>query len=135
MGAGFQSLILMPDENQINHMSQALWSYKKEGFLPHLDVSDKSAAQTPILTSSYEKFMDLDDIKEVLKDKSMLLVTSQHDIEPERLQSFDLCCEMLNGHNQQDVEAGRKRWARYKDAGFSVSYWAQDDQGRWSQKA
>ena len=42
---------------------------------------------------------------------------------------------MFDGAVQDDVEAARRRWASLRDAGHDLSYWQQDGNGRWTQKA
>ena len=63
----------------------------------------------------------------------MLVLT--HGCTSEKIGDFKLCCEMLNGAVDQQITDARARWKVYKEKGYDVTYWAQDDQGRWSKKA
>jgi DNA polymerase-3 subunit chi len=42
---------------------------------------------------------------------------------------------MLDGQDAAAVAAGRQRWAGYKEAGHSLVYYQQDENGRWQEKA
>ena len=50
------------------------------------------------------------------------------------MSEYDLCCEMLDGHDGQAISDARARWKDYKDQGFEVTYWHQSETGKWEKK-
>ena len=42
---------------------------------------------------------------------------------------------IFDGNDAEAVETARSGWKRFRGAGHEVSYWQQDDQGRWQNKA
>ena len=42
---------------------------------------------------------------------------------------------LFDGNDAEAVEAARAGWKRFKSAGHEVSYWQQDEQGRWQNRA
>ena len=42
---------------------------------------------------------------------------------------------LFDGNDPEAVEAARAGWKRFKAAGHEVSYWQQDEQGRWQNRA
>ena len=42
---------------------------------------------------------------------------------------------IFDGHDDGAVARARAAWAAAKTQGHSVSYWQQDEEGRWQQKA
>jgi len=42
---------------------------------------------------------------------------------------------LFDGNNAEDLDAARRQWKDFRDAGHDLSYWQQDDAGRWSQSA
>ena len=42
---------------------------------------------------------------------------------------------MINGRSDEDVKRERGRWTDLKDKGATLSYYQQDDHGRWTKKA
>jgi DNA polymerase-3 subunit chi len=45
---------------------------------------------------------------------------------------FKRVFELFDGRDDAAVAAARDRWKAYKDAGHMLSYWQQDDRGRWN---
>ena len=50
------------------------------------------------------------------------------------LAHFDRCLDMFDGNDQDAVTQARQRWKVYKDAGHAVTYWQQNDGGKWEKK-
>jgi DNA polymerase-3 subunit chi len=46
-----------------------------------------------------------------------------------------LVCEMLDGRVDTQIIDARKRWKVYKDDGHDLTYWQQDENGKWDKKA
>jgi DNA polymerase-3 subunit chi len=42
---------------------------------------------------------------------------------------------VFDGHDDGAVAQAREVWTAAKEKGFAVSYWQQDGDGRWQQKA
>ena len=41
----------------------------------------------------------------------------------------------LNGEsNPEEIATGRANWKQWKDAGHTLTYWQQSEQGKWEQK-
>ena len=48
---------------------------------------------------------------------------------------FRLACELFDGHDEDAVAAARQRWQVYKQAGHALTYFQQNDAGKWEEKA
>ena len=121
---GHKIVIKTADERQANELSDMLWTYHDRSFLPHGTAKDGFEAQQPVyLTAGNDNPAQAD----------VLILAGG--APPEDVSSFALCCEMLNGNDEGEVAAARKRWSTYKDAGHDVTYWQQTAQGGWDQKA
>lgn len=125
MQGGFRAHIIVPDDNIKQSLDEWLWTYKDNSFLAHGLESDEKAAAHPIIISTTD---------EAIKNEADMLVLT-HGCTSEKIGDFKLCCEMLNGAIDQQITDARARWKVYKEKGYEVTYWAQDDQGRWSKKA
>ena len=121
---GMRTHIRVPDKAAAKRLDGALWTYKDSGFLPHGIEGDPELSDQPIVITDEQ-----DNI-----NKADMIVLTQGCTE-DNLDAYNLCCEMLNGGNQDEIDAARARWKVYKDKGYNVTYWAQDDAGRWHQKA
>jgi len=48
---------------------------------------------------------------------------------------FRLACELFDGHDEEAVTAARERGQSYKQAGHAMTYFQQDQAGKWEEKA
>ncbi len=121
---GHRVVLKMPDQESVERMNAHLWSYDANSFLPHGSAQDGDAALQPIWLTAEEENPNEADV----------LILAQGAVS-QMQEAFDLCCEILDGHNAQALEGARVRWAVYKERSFDVTYWQQGDNGAWVQKA
>ena len=48
---------------------------------------------------------------------------------------FELCVELFDGNDPAAVAAARTRWTAYLAAGHALTYYQQDEAGRWQKKS
>jgi DNA polymerase-3 subunit chi len=51
------------------------------------------------------------------------------------LADYKLCAMLFDGGNDTAVQLARDQWRTLKEAGHEVTYWKQDETGRWAQQA
>lgn len=120
---GHKILVKMSDEQEVEKMNEHLWTFHPDSFLPHGSEKDGHPEVQPVWLTHKDDNANGADVLIVGAGAGS---TIQAD--------FDLCCEMLNGHDDEAVQAARLRWKVYKERGFDVTYWQQSEQGRWEQK-
>lgn len=117
-------MVKLSNSNEVERMNAHLWAYHPDKFLPHGSQKSGHASQQPIwLTDQDENPND-----------AKILILTQNKTE-ENLDAYNLCCEMLNGHDDQAIAAARTRWKEYTAAGHTVTYWHQSESGKWEKKA
>lgn len=119
-----RALVKCADEKEVRRINEALWTYRQDSFLPHGSKKDGHSENQPI-------FLTHTDENE--NGAEVLILTGGATYE--NIDKFGLCCEMLNGHDEQAVTAARTRWKTYKEAGFDITYWQQSSAGSWNKKA
>lgn len=124
LGQEKRVLVKMATDKSITAMSKILWTFRPESFLAHGAAKDEFAADQPILLTTED---------DNLNDAGILILTEGATCDD--LDAYDLCCEMFDGRDDAAVQAARQRWKSYKDKGYDLTYWMQDDQGRWNEKA
>lgn len=121
--SGKRVLIRGRDTSSIEKLNAALWTFDAGIFLPHGSNEDDYADRQPVyLTAENDN-----------PNQAKILIAMSGCV-PEKPDVFDLCCEMLDGKNEAQIDAARTRWKEYKDLGFDVSYWQETDSG-WQKKA
>lgn len=123
-GAGHRTVVRLRDKKEVERMSAHLWVYKDKSFLPHGCAKDGNAEQHPIWLTPEDDCPN--------NAKAVILTQGRTE---EDIASFDLACEVLNGHLDEEVQAARARWKTYQEAGHDVTYWFQNENGGWEKKA
>lgn len=124
LDAGHRILVKCADETQATRLSDHLWTFRPDSFLPHGTKKDGHADAQPIyLTAGNDN----------PNAANVLILTGGTSADD--IAGFTLCCEMLDGHDGEAVDAARARWKLYKEAGHGVTYWQQTETGGWDKKA
>ncbi len=125
---GQKIVVRLADEKEVEKINTILWTYKTDKFLPHGSKKDGHPNQHPIwITHKNEN-----------PNKATILISAQNVQESEEkndLNTFNLCCEMLDGRNEKEIKSARKRWKTYKESEHTITYWHQNEAGGWSKKA
>ncbi|MBI1181348.1 MAG: DNA polymerase III subunit chi [Alphaproteobacteria bacterium] len=124
MAASQRALVLAESEDRVEALSNRLWVYEPGSFLAHGTGRDRYPDQQPIYLTSTEENPNGAGIL-VLVDERL----------PAFLASFDRCLDLFDGNDPQSVQNARDRWRACKAAGHAVTYWQQDEDGRWQKKA
>lgn len=121
---GWRAVVQADSEERVQALNGQLWTYGKDSFLPHGTEREGDADMQPIwLTHRGEN------------PNGATVLFLVDGAESETLGDFDLCCDMFDGRDDAAVASARTRWAACKDTGHHLTYWQQDDAGRWQMKA
>jgi DNA polymerase-3 subunit chi len=123
-GFNHRVVVRMENEKEVDRMNGLLWTYKPDAFLPHGAKKDGQAERQPIWLTD----------KDENPNKAGTLVLTQGTMS-ENIADYDLCCEMLDGRDDNAVKSARQRWKEYQDKGYDVTYWFQEDDGKWVKKS
>lgn len=121
---GLRLAVQSPDPERLKRVSERLWAHEDVAFLAHGDASTPLPALQPIyLTATdenpngaaYRFFID--------------------GAEPQSLEGLARASIMFDGSDAGAIEKARAAWRRFKAEGHSISYWKQDEGGRWVNQA
>ena len=120
---GQRAVVRAGSAERVEALNGWLWTYKDRGFLPHGSAKDGHAALQPIW---------LTDKDERPNEAQVLFLTDG--AASERPEEFERCAVLFDGNDETALAAARAQWAGLKDAGHDLTYWQQNDQGRWEKK-
>lgn len=124
LSGGRRVVVKTNDAKRVQALNEHLWTYQPDSFLPHGSEKEGLAEDQPIWLTDKDENPNNADVL-VLTDGTL----------SEDMKKYNLCCEMLDGRNQDDISAARERWKTYKEQGFDITYWQQDQNGRWNKKS
>ncbi len=120
---GQRAVVRAGSAERVEALNGWLWTYKDRGFLPHGSAKDGHAAVQPIwLTEQDER----------PNGAQVLFLTDG--AESEELADFERCAVLFDGNDESALSKARTQWSGLKDAGHDLTYWQQNDEGRWEKK-
>jgi DNA polymerase III subunit chi len=124
LAAGMRSVVIAGSEERVEALNQLLWTYEERSFLPHGSKRDGRPERQPVwLTTEDEN-----------PNGATCLVLTDGAVS-NRIGEYQRCLDLFDGQDPAAVEGARARWKAWKAAGHELSYWQQDESGRWQQKA
>lgn len=121
--SGKHVMIRVSDKKEAARLNDLLWTFHPNVFLPHGADGDKHPEKQPVFLTANDNNVNRAEI---------LILT--HGCVMEDISSFAMVCEMLDGRVESQIKDARGRWKTYKDAGHDLTYWQQDEHGKWHKK-
>lgn len=123
LGSGARAVIRTDSDDRVEALSNVLWTYEPQTFLPHGTAKDGNADKQPIwITPNNEN----------PNGAGILVLTdgaSAGDVS-----TWQRCIEIFNGRDETAVTEARRRWSAYKSARHELTYWQQIDGGGWEKR-
>jgi DNA polymerase-3 subunit chi len=121
---GWRVVLKAGSDERVEALSAQLWTYDDASFLPHGSKPDGFAARQPIwLTAEDDRPND---------PQVLFLVDGA---EADSLDGLERVVYLFDGRDTEAVDKARNSWKTVKIAGHTVSYWQQDEAGRWVNQA
>jgi DNA polymerase-3 subunit chi len=121
---GWRVIIQAASEERIEALDAHLWTWRDDAFLPHGTWRDSEVAEQPILLTVNEDNANAAKVCFLLEGANMPAETS----------AYERVVLLFDGDDQAAVEVARGRWTEAKGAGFDVTYWQTDENGRWQRQ-
>lgn len=121
---GLRMAVQSPSEDRLKLLSEKLWGFEDVAFLAHGDASTPMPEAQPIYlaessenpnAAAYRFFID--------------------GAEPLDISALTRASIMFDGNDQSVIEQARTLWKQFKAEGHAISYWKQDEEGRWKDQA
>jgi DNA polymerase III subunit chi len=120
---GWRAVVMTGSPERTEALSQYLWTYRQDAFLPHGTAKDGHAAAQPIWITEKD---------ERPNDAAVLFLTDG--ASSASLADYDRVCEIFDGASEEAVAAARLRFKQYKTDGHTLTYWQQSEKG-WEKAA
>ena len=121
---GWRVVVQAGSEERAEALAAQLWAYDEESFLPHGTKADGFPDLQPI-------WLTADDDNPNNANVRMFVDGAQAG----SIDGLTRAVILFDGNDAQAVESARAQWTAFRNAGHEVSYWQQDDQGRWQNRA
>jgi DNA polymerase-3 subunit chi len=121
---GWRAAVQAASEERVEALNTLLWTYREESFLPHGTARDGSPEAHPIYLTAGDDNPNGASVR-FLVDGAALADPSP----------YARVVFIFDGRDEAAVAQARADWRAVKAKGHAVSYWQQDEGGRWQKKA
>ena len=121
---GWRAAVQAASEERVEALDTLLWTYSEESFLAHGTARDGQPGTHPIYLTAGSDNPNGAQVR-FLVDGAEL----------DDAAIYARVVYVFDGHDEGAVVQARAEWQKAKAQGFNVSYWQQDTQGRWQEKA
>lgn len=121
---GWRCVVQTQTAERVTALDQHLWTWRDDSFLPHGIDKEANAGEQPILLTTSETNPNGAHVRFFVEGASS-----------EELSSYERAIHLFDGNDPDAVDNARNQWKSAQSAGHSVTYWQQDEAGRWQQKA
>lgn len=121
---GWRVVVQGVSEERIDALDAHLWTYRDDSFLPHGTWREGEPAAQPILLTVESHNPNAATVRFLIEGAEL----------PSDAAGYDRLVLIFDGDDEDAVAAARQRWSDAKAAGYEVTYWQPDAQGRWQRK-
>jgi len=118
---GWRVVVQAASDERIEGLDAHLWTYRDDRFLPHGTWRDSEAPEQPILLTVNGDNPNRAVVRFLIEGAEM----------PADASAYERLVLLFDGEDPDAVASARLRWGEAKTAGFEVTYWQADEQGRW----
>jgi DNA polymerase-3 subunit chi len=121
---GWRVVVKAESDERVESLATLLWTYSEESFIPHGSRADGNPAEHPVWLTSDDDNANLANVAFCIGGASI-----------DDIEGFLRVVILFSGGDDEAVSAAREKWKSARAAGHQVSYWQQDDLGRWQNRA
>jgi DNA polymerase-3 subunit chi len=121
---GWRAVVQAGSSERLEALDTALWTYRDDSFLPHGTAKDGRAQLQPVFLTTGDDAPNGAGVR-FLVDGAVLANFS----------GLVRAVYLFDGNDPDAVKQARGEWKRAKEAGCPVTYWQQNEAGRWEKKA
>ncbi len=120
---GWRAVVETSSSERAAALDAMLWTYRDDSFLPHAMAGDETDHDQPVLIATGDGNANAANVRFYV-DRSV----------PQSGDGYERLVYMFSGHDPDAVSEARVAWQALKP-GNALTYWQQDDAGRWVKKA
>jgi len=121
---GWRCVVQAGSDERVEQLAAYLWAFDEESFLPHGSKADGSPGLQPIWLTADSGNPNGATVR--------FLVDGAR---AESLSGLERAVFIFDGNDEAMVQQARGDWKRFKAESHAISYWQQDEQGRWQNRA
>ena len=119
---GWRAIVETSSRARAEALDAMLWTFRDDSFLPHAIVGDPSDPDQPVLIA-------MDDVNPNTANVRFFVDRAV----PQTGEGYERLVYLFSGHDPDAVTEARIAWKALQ-AGNTLTYWQQDESGRWQKR-
>lgn len=120
---GWKAVVEVGSSDRAEMLDRLLWTYRDESFLPHGLAGAGDEAEQPILITTGAENPNGAEVR-FFADRAV----------PQSAAGYRRIVFLFSGHDPDAITEARAAWRALRD-GNELTYWQQDENGRWVKRA
>ncbi|HTJ57801.1 MAG TPA: DNA polymerase III subunit chi [Devosiaceae bacterium] len=120
---GWRAVVEVGSSERATALDGMLWTYRDESFLPHGVAGGESDGDQPVLITTGPENGNGAQVR-FFADRAV----------PQSAEEYVRIVYLFSGHDPDAVVEARAAWRALRE-GNEVTYWQQDENGRWAKRA
>ena len=120
---GWRAVVQAGSEERLEALDALLWTYAEDSFLPHGTARDGFSDQQPVFLTVTEANPNSSAVR--------FFVDGADGAE---LSGYTRIVYLFDGRDEDARGRAREQWKRVKAEGHAVTFWQQNERGRWEKK-
>ena len=129
LARGWRAVVQATSPERVEALDAALWTYEAGSFLAHGTARDGDATLQPIFLTDGSDNPNAAAIRFFLEGAEALPALKREGAVYERV------ALLFDGNDETELNGARRQWSALRAAGHAVSYWQQNEDGRWDKRA
>jgi DNA polymerase-3 subunit chi len=121
---GWRVVVQAASEERVEALDAHLWTYRDDSFLPHGTWREAGVVDQPVVLTVQDHNPNAANVRFLVEGADV----------PADAVDYQRLVLLFDGDDDEAVAAARERWTAAKNAGYEVTYWQQDERGRWVRK-
>lgn len=121
---GWRAVVQTGSEERSEALSNALWTWRDDGFLPHGTTRDGNPEHQLVWLTHEDESPNGATVKFYVDGAALGDVSG-----------LERAVYMFDGRDETAVETARNEWKQIAASDNDATYWQQDENGRWQKKA
>ncbi|PNG24475.1 DNA polymerase III subunit chi [Methylocella silvestris] len=124
---GWRVVVQGSSEERLAALDQHLWTYRDDSFLAHGRAVDGDGDLQPVYLATGAENPNGARLRIFIEGAPIAGSLANG--------PYERALAAFNGNDEDELLAARAQWKQLKDQGFALSYWQQNEAGRWEKKA
>ena len=126
LGRGWRAVVQATSPERVEALDAALWTYEPGSFLAHGTARDGDAEMQPVVLTEGTENPNGAAIRFLVEGAEALPALDGH--------AYERVALVFDGNDDGELGGARRQWSALRAAGHAVSYWQQNEDGRWDKR-